>query len=184
MKQSDPAIRCNIDQILENQTSWSGKPTSTDMEQVKELLELMRSMKMSGVVVAVNFVLRRIQPCKERAHAGFDFKGDTDGTRERAENLAKEAVLHQATELFAPNVSYTMPGQPKPFNCINSPSQIKISTVVPGAFYPMPALSSGLIRLWKDPLVGMGGVLLGRAEERPVTAAAEPLDRGVRSLCY
>ena len=80
MKQSDPAIRCDVDQILENQRSWSKKPTSANMEQVKELLELMRGMKMSGVVVVVNFILRRIQPYKERAHPGFDFKGDTDGT--------------------------------------------------------------------------------------------------------
>ena len=43
----------------------------------------MRGMKMSRVVVAVNFTMRHIQPCKERAQAGFDFKGDTDGTRER-----------------------------------------------------------------------------------------------------
>ena len=50
------------------------------MEQVKEILKLMRGMKMSGVVVVVNFILRRIQPYKERAHPGFDFKGDTDGT--------------------------------------------------------------------------------------------------------
>ena len=34
-------------------------------------------MKMSRVVVVVNFILRRVHPCKERAHAGFDFKGDT-----------------------------------------------------------------------------------------------------------
>ena len=52
---------------------------------------------------------------------GFDFKGDTDGTRERTENLAKEVVLHRAAELFAPNMSYTVPGQPKPFNCTNPP---------------------------------------------------------------
>ena len=91
------------------------------MEQVKELLELMRGMKISGVVVAVNFILRRVQTCKERAHVGFDFKGDTDGTRERMKNLVKEAVLHRAAELFAPNVSYTMLGQPKPFNCTNPP---------------------------------------------------------------
>ena len=50
------------------------------MEQVKELLELMRGMKTSGVVVAVNFILRHVQPCKERAHLGFDFKGDTNDT--------------------------------------------------------------------------------------------------------
>ena len=55
MKQSDPTVRCDVDQIPENQRSWSEKPTSADMEQVKELLELIRSMKMSGVVVAVNF---------------------------------------------------------------------------------------------------------------------------------
>ena len=80
------------------------------MEQVKELLELMRSMKMSVVVVAVNFILCHVQPCKERAHPGFDFKGDTDGTQERTERLTKEAMLHQAAELFAPNMSYTKPG--------------------------------------------------------------------------
>ena len=167
MKQTNSVVRCDVDQILENQRSWLEKPTSANMEQVKELLELMRGMKTSGVVVAVNFILRRVQPCKERAHAGFDFKGDTDGTRERTENLAKEVVLHQGTELFTPNVSYTMPGQLKPFNCMNPPPQVKILTFVRGALYPMLGQpSSGLICLWKDPLAGMGGVLLEHAEER------------------
>ena len=60
MKQSDPTIRCDVDQILENQGSWSEKPTSDDMEQVKELLALMRGMKMSRVVVVVNFIVRHV----------------------------------------------------------------------------------------------------------------------------
>ena len=64
------------------------------MEQVKELLVLMRGMKMSGVVVALNFIMRRVLPCNERAHPGFDFKGDTDGTQERTERLTKKAMLH------------------------------------------------------------------------------------------
>ena len=136
------------------------------MEQVKEVLELMRGMNMSGVVVAVNFILRHVQPCKERAHPGFDFKGDTDGTWERTERLTKEVVLRQAAELFAPNVPFSMPGQPKAFNCMNPSPQVKIWTIVPGVFYPMPAPSSGLIRLWKDPFVGTGSVLLGRAKEK------------------
>ena len=75
MKQSYPAIRCNVDQIPENQKSWSEKLTNADMDQVKKLLELIRGMKMNIVVVAVSFIVRRVQPCKERAHAGFDFKG-------------------------------------------------------------------------------------------------------------
>ena len=135
MKQTNSVVRCDIDQILENQRSWSEKLTSANMEQVKELLKLMRGMKMSGVVVAVNFILHRIQPYKERAHAGFDFKGDTNGTQERTKNLTKEAVLCRATELFAPNVSFSMPRQLRAFNCTNPP-QVKISTVVPGAFVP------------------------------------------------
>ena len=79
--------------------------------------------------------------------------------------LTKEVVLHQATELFTPNVSYIVLGQPKPFNGSNSPPQVKILTVVPGAFYPVAAPSSGLIRLWKDPFVGTSGILLWSAEE-------------------
>ena len=80
------------------------------MEQVKDLLELIRGMKMKGVVVAVNFIMCRVQPCKGRAHPGFDFKGDADGTRERSERLTKEAMLRWATELFAPNASFSVPG--------------------------------------------------------------------------
>ena len=80
------------------------------MEQVKELLELIRGMKMNGVVVAVRFIVRRVQPCKERDHLGFDFKGDIDGTQERTERLTKEGVLHRAAELFASNMSYSVPG--------------------------------------------------------------------------
>ena len=123
-------------------------------------------MKMNGVVVVVSFIVHRTRPCKERAHPSFDFKGDTDGTWEWTERLIKEAVLHQAAELFAPNVPFSVLGQPKAFNCMNPPPQVKISTVVPGAFYPVPTPSCELIHLWKDPFVGMGGVLLGCAEER------------------
>ena len=91
------------------------------MEQVKELLDMIQGMKMNGVVVAVSFIVRHIQPYKERAHPGFDFKGDTDGTRERTERLTKEVVLRQATELFAPNAPFSVLGQPRAFNCTNPP---------------------------------------------------------------
>ena len=60
MKQSHLAFRCDVDQVLKNQRSWSEKSTSADMDQVKELLELMRGMKVNGVVVAVSFIVRRI----------------------------------------------------------------------------------------------------------------------------
>ena len=45
------------------------------MEQVRELLGLIKGVKTNGGLVAVSFIVRRVQPCKERAHAAFDFKG-------------------------------------------------------------------------------------------------------------
>ena len=64
------------------------------MDQVRELLGLIKGIKMNGILVVASFIVRRVQPYKERAHVGSDFKGDTDGTRERTERLMKEAVLH------------------------------------------------------------------------------------------
>ena len=69
------------------------KPSSANMDQVRELLGLIRGIKMNGVLVVASFIVRCIQPYKERAHTGFNFKGDTDGTWERMERLLKEAVL-------------------------------------------------------------------------------------------
>ena len=108
MKQRHPAIRCNVDHVPENQRSWSKRPSSADMEQVRELLGLIKGMKMNGGLVAASFIVRRIQPCKEGAHTGFDFKGDTDSIRERTKRLSKDNVLERATGLFAPNASFSV----------------------------------------------------------------------------
>ena len=129
MKQSHPAIRCDVDHMPENKRSWSEKPSSADIDQVRELIGLIKGIKMNGVLVAASFIVRRTQPWKERAHAGFDFKGDTDGTRERTERLTSEAVIEQATELFAPNASFSVSGQMRPFNYTNPPPQVKVSIV-------------------------------------------------------
>ena len=75
---------------------------------MRELLNLIKGVKTNGGLVAVSFIVRRVQPCKERAHVGFDFKGDTDGTRERVERLTKDDVLGRAAELFAPSASFSM----------------------------------------------------------------------------
>ena len=101
---------------------------------MRELLNLIKGMKINSGLVAASFIVRHVQPYKERTHSSFDFKGDTDGTRERTERLTKKVVLRQAAELFTPNMSYSMPGQPKTFSCTNPPPQVKISTAVLGAF--------------------------------------------------
>jgi len=99
------------------------------MEQVRELLDLIKGVRMNDRLVAASFIVRRVQPCKERAHAGFNFKGDTDGTRERSERLSKDDVLERAIGLFAPNASFSVLGQTRAFNYMNPPPQVKVSIV-------------------------------------------------------
>ena len=99
------------------------------MDQVKELLGLIKGVKMNDTLVVASFIVHRVQPCKERAHVGFDFKGDTDGTLERTERLTRDDVLEQAVELFAPNASFSVSGQTRAFNCTNPPPQVNISIV-------------------------------------------------------
>ena len=76
---------------------------------------------MNDGLVAASFIVRCVQPYKERAHAGFDFKGDNDGTRESMGRLTKDEVLERAIELFAPNASFSVSRQMRAFNCMNLP---------------------------------------------------------------
>ena len=96
--------------------------------QVRELLSLIKGVKTNGGLVAASLIVCRVQPCKERAQAGYDFKGDTDGTRERTEMLSRDDVLERAAELFAPFASFSVLGQTRPFNCTNPLPQVNIST--------------------------------------------------------
>ena len=61
---------------------------------------------------------------------GFDFKGDTNGTRERTEMLSRDDVQERATELFAPFASFNMSGMTRPFNCKNPPPLVTIPIVL------------------------------------------------------
>ena len=88
---------------------------------MRELLGLIKGVKTNGGLVAASFIVRRVQPYKERAHVAFEFKGETNGTRKRIEMLSRDDVLEWAVELFAPFASFSMSGQTRPFNCTNLP---------------------------------------------------------------
>ena len=95
----------------------------------KELLGLIKGVRTNGGLVAASFIVRRVQPCKERAHLGFEFKGKTDGTRERPDILSRNVVEERTAELFASFASFSFSGYTKPFNCNNLPPQVSIPTV-------------------------------------------------------
>jgi len=56
---------------------------------VRELLALIKGVRTNNGLVATSFIVRRVQPYKERAHLAFEFKGETDGTQERPEMLSR-----------------------------------------------------------------------------------------------
>ena len=91
------------------------------MEQVRELLALIKGVRTNGGLVAASFIVRRVHSCKERAHPAFEFKGETDGTRERPKMLSRDVVEERAAELFALFASFNMSGYTKLFNCKNLP---------------------------------------------------------------
>ena len=99
------------------------------MEQVRELVALIKGMRTNGGLVAASFIVCHVQPCKERAHLAFEFKGETDDTRERSEMLSRNVCEERAAELFALFSSFNMSGYTKPFNYKNLPPQVNISVV-------------------------------------------------------
>ena len=129
-----------------------------------ELLDLIRGMEIRGELVAASFIVRRVQPCKERAHPGFDYRGDDDGTWERTERLTKKNVQERAVELFAPNISFASPKQTRAYNCTYPPPEVIISIFIPVTFNPEALTSSELIHLCKDPFAGKSDVFLQRLE--------------------
>ena len=68
---------------------WSERPSANGMEQVMELLALIDRRRLDGVIVAMNFTFRRVQPSKQRAHPGYEFRGETNGTREVLEEIGR-----------------------------------------------------------------------------------------------
>jgi len=60
MKQSHPAICYDVHHIPENQRSWSEKPNSANMEQVRELLDLIKGVEIRGELVATSFIVHRV----------------------------------------------------------------------------------------------------------------------------
>ena len=99
------------------------------MEQVNELLGLIKGVKTNGRLVVMSFIVRRIQPYKERAHLGYEYKGETDGTQEKPEILSRSDVEERTAELFAPLSSFRLSGYTKPFNCKNLPPQVNVLTI-------------------------------------------------------
>jgi hypothetical protein len=56
--------------------------------------------QLDGPTVVLNFICRRVQPCKERLYPLYEYSGSGDPTRESARNLTHEEVNWWLAQLF------------------------------------------------------------------------------------
>jgi hypothetical protein len=77
---------------------WNLELSSGDMDQVKELLDIIEAQKMMGVTgasVMFSFFKRRVLLIQQRHRLGFEYTGSADPSRMCAEKLSDEAALLQ-----------------------------------------------------------------------------------------
>jgi hypothetical protein len=67
---------------------------------MEELLGMANRRQLDGPTIALNFICRRVQPCKERVHPLYEYSGSGDPTRESARNLSREEVNWWLAQLF------------------------------------------------------------------------------------
>lgn len=130
MRQEEPYTPCDVFQVPQSHPHWSARPTCEEMNQVNELFGLFDRKHLNGVVVACKFTFRRIQPCKERAHPAYDYRGENDDTWEKAKKLMEQAVLDRIADLFSGDTPHILPDQMKAFNVLRQPPQVRETCIV------------------------------------------------------
>lgn len=97
------------------------------MEQVRELLlRLINPRRRDGVVVATNFTFCRIQPYKERAHPGYEFQGDTDGSREVPVEIDRNEVMWCIAMLLNLMGRASVNDQQRAYSITNLPPMVRV----------------------------------------------------------
>ena len=81
---------------------------------------------LDGVGVAINFVVRWIQPSKERFHIAYEYTGDEDTAQEAAEKINKGEAYVRLLELFSSNTKLSNMGQRVAYNIMNPPPLLRV----------------------------------------------------------
>jgi hypothetical protein len=62
------------------------------MVQLEKLLGMIDRRQLDGPTIALNFISRRVQPCKEWVHPLYEYSRSGDPTRESTRKLSHEEV--------------------------------------------------------------------------------------------
>jgi hypothetical protein len=102
------------------------------MVQVEELLGMFDRNRHDGPMVALNFICRWVQPCKERVHPLYEYSGSDDPTREFVRNLMRDEVNWWLAQLFDLSGYRLLPNAMKAYKLTAPPPQVcsKLPTIL------------------------------------------------------
>jgi hypothetical protein len=106
---------------------WTLEPSEAEMDQVRELLELIaahKEMGVTGASVMLSFFKRRIQPIQQRHTLGFEYMGTKDPSRMCAKELGDDAVLVRVKRILL-DVD-AIPYVPAGFTAQNRPPSVSV----------------------------------------------------------
>ena len=98
-----PPLSPEIDRYPEPRPSWTSVCSERDQDQVDELVGKIKGLReqgLTGVGVAINFVVRRVNPCKERVHPAYEYEGRKDASRESGDMLVQSEVIARLQGFF------------------------------------------------------------------------------------
>jgi hypothetical protein len=106
---------------------WNLEPSGGEMDQVKELLDVIEAQKkkeVTGASVMFAFYKHRVQPIQQRHRLGFEYTGPADPSRMCAEDLPDEVVLQRVQRVLL-DVD-AVPYVPTLFSARNPPKPVSI----------------------------------------------------------
>jgi hypothetical protein len=101
------ALRERTGQVPVAGPEWTNQLASWDTEELKPLLddlELLKAKGLTGAAVAISFCRRLIQPLQDRAHAAFEYWGQTDPTRV-TRKVSKAEMMACVKSIFGGRIS-------------------------------------------------------------------------------
>jgi hypothetical protein len=94
------------------------------MVQVEELLGMIDRRQLNGPTIALNFISKRVEPCKERVQPLYEYSRLGDPTRESARNLSHEEVNWWLAQLFDLTGYHHLSSTVKAYKLTTPPPQV------------------------------------------------------------
>jgi hypothetical protein len=91
-------------------SEWDLGLSTRELEDLKEVLELVSDMKnrgVTGAAVVRSFCRRMIQPIKNRVHPAYEYCGHSDPTREVNSKVSKEEMAARVSQIYSGKVKVT-----------------------------------------------------------------------------